>query len=196
MKNGRDTLAGIVAEFWCIPWLKMIYGPRFLHEFGGLYDRGAKIDYTTEEHGPDYLLDVKASIDHPNILIEVNHPAFETTNMSRGHRGFVLPFRDFPEILVVRSTSWFKKLLEERGQKKTFGSREVYLVTRDLICRSYHSPNDVRTIDTEESFGSFFNRNFPGGVNPIAGMSSEEIKAYANTTIKNLCLNDDIPDDV
>jgi len=196
MKNTRDALAGVVAEFWCIPWLAKHYGNILPHEFGGRLDRVSKVDYfAVEENGADYLLDTKASIEHPNILIETDHPAFRPNNLTRGHRGFVLPFKDFPEILVVRSTIWFRNLLEQRTEKMTFGSREVYVVTRDVIARSYRNPRDVKTIETDESFGHFFDRNYPFKSNPIAGMSEEQIKEYANTTIRNLCLNDDIPEE-
>jgi len=196
MENTRDALAGVVAEFWCIPWLATNYKNILPHEFGGYLDRVNKVDYfAVEENGADYLLDTKASIEHPNILIETDHPAFSPGNLARGHRGFVLPFKDFPEILVVRSTIWFKHLLEQRAEKKTFSSREVYVVTRDVIVRSYHSPRNVKTIATDESFGHFFDRNYPFKSNPIAGMSEEQIKDYANTTIKHLCLNNDILDE-
>lgn len=195
MKNTRDAFAGYVAEFWCASWLAKYYSNIFPHEFGGERDYRSKVDYfAVEMSGADFLLDAKGSITHPNLLIETDHPAFNLGNLFSGHRGFVLPFKDFPEILVVRSTIWFKNLLEEKAIKKTFNGREVYVVNRDCIIKSDYSSNDVIIIKTDESFEQFFTRNFPNNLNPIASMSDHQIKDYLNHKIKELCLTDDIPD--
>lgn len=94
MKNDREALAGYVAECWCAAWLGKHFGTAVVHEFGSKVDKVMKFDCClyTEELG-DMLVDVKASISHPNCLLEASHPAFLKSNLD-GHRWFGFPFRD------------------------------------------------------------------------------------------------------
>ena len=192
MEATREVLAGIAAEHWVEKPLKNFFNQPIAHTFGGAKDRLIKVDYDTfDRDGGDLRLDVKASADYPNCLVEINHPAFNPRNMQAGQRAFVFPFRDREEIVVVRSKSWFHDILESRARKLVYDKRSYYVVEPDFIFRTFHSPDDVYVIPTTESFGSFFDREFPG--NPLEGMSEEEIKRYAEETVRHLCINDDIP---
>lgn len=194
MRDTRDSLAGIVAEFWTkAPIRRYLKDPdQFTHDFGGDMDTKLKVDFDTVYlDGSDFRLDVKASSTYPNCLVGTNHPAFNPRNMQAGQRAFVFPFRERKDIVIVRVKPWFHELLKEEAEELECESRLCYIVKPDLIFKNSYPVEDVDIIETSESFGSFFDRKFPG--NPIKGMSRPEIIEFANETIASICKNDDIP---
>lgn len=185
-------LAGIAAEFWVYTPLKNFLNHQLVHNFGESKDRYIKVDFDTyDRNGVDFRLDVKASSEYSNCLVEVDHPAFNSKHMQAGFRAFVFPFRNRSDIVVVRSKKWFHDVLVTRARKLNYGNRSYYVVEPDFIFKTYHGPDDVYVIPTSESFGNFFDRVFSG--NPLEGMDDTAIKKYAEEVIKPLCETDDIP---
>lgn len=193
MKNDREALAGYAAECWCVAQLGRHFGAPIVHEFGSKIDKLMKFDccLCIEQTG-DMLVDIKASISHPNCLLEADHPAFLESNLD-GHRWFGFPFRDIAQIVLVKSTHAFLRFLNQDLVQKyeTPSGKKHYIVKYQQITSSLDNRFEVMLVPTNQSFGRFFASSFQGDeLNRL--QTSDQIIQYVKEHVQPVCDNYDI----